>query len=426
MVVQEVHSALKVFDSFLQLDTGNEILQDTVRMRLTQALGGVTKPLSDEASIALRKVWSDEEDTTFYRSLRNIFNVLTNFPEWHNLTLKPSVLKVIAQLSSRVFLGEKVCRDPDWLKVMVNYTVDAMMASEVIRTWPPFLRPVVAPFLKSYRNIKSELDQAKNNINPVLEERRREKKTALISGKPIPYRNDAMEWMEQTANGRPYDQTAMQLTLSVLSIHTTSDMTTQAIFDLCGREELVQELQKKIISVLSQEGWKKAALYKLQLMDSFLKESQRMKPSNIVSLCRVAQENIKLNDGTQIVKGTSLAIPTNWTWDETNYENANTFDLYRFLKKRQTPGQGTHAQLVTPSAEHLGWGLGNHACPGRFFAANQMKIFLCHVLLKYDFKLADGSVPQLRRQGFALSADKSANISLRRRHEEIILEDITD
>jgi hypothetical protein len=59
---------------------------------------------------------------------------------------------------------------------MVNYTVDAMMASEAIRTWPPFLRPAVAPFLKSYRNIKSELGQAKNNINPVLEERRREKK----------------------------------------------------------------------------------------------------------------------------------------------------------------------------------------------------------------------------------------------------------
>jgi hypothetical protein len=73
----------------------------------------------------------------------------------------------------------------------------------------------------------------------------------------------------------------MQLTLSVLAIHTTSDMTTQALFDLCGREELVQELRKEIISVLSQEGWKKAALYKLQLMDSFLKESQRMKLSNI-------------------------------------------------------------------------------------------------------------------------------------------------
>ncbi|KAJ5906717.1 cytochrome P450, partial [Penicillium subrubescens] len=68
-IVQEVHSSLKAFDPFLQLDSGNEIFQDAVHMRLTQALGvtyelfvgGVTKPLSDEASIALLKVWTDED-----------------------------------------------------------------------------------------------------------------------------------------------------------------------------------------------------------------------------------------------------------------------------------------------------------------------------------------------------------------------------
>ena len=90
-----------------------------------------------------------------------------------------------------------------------------------------------------------------------------------------------MEWMKQIAKGRPYNQAAMQLALSVVAIHTTSDMITQIVFDLCGRETLIQELRQEIISVISQEGWKKTALYKLQLMDSFLKESQRMKPINI-------------------------------------------------------------------------------------------------------------------------------------------------
>lgn len=132
-------------------------------------------------------------------------------------------------------MSDRVCRDPDWLKVMVHYTVDAVVASEDIRLWPPFLRTIVAPFLVSYRKIKSELGEAKNIINSILEERRIEKETALRSGKPIPYNNDAMEWMEQTAKGRPYDQATMQLTLSVVAIHKTSDMTTQAIFDLCRR-----------------------------------------------------------------------------------------------------------------------------------------------------------------------------------------------
>ena len=113
-------------------------------------------------------------------------------------------------------------------------------------------------------------------------------------------------------------------------------------------------------------------------------------------------------------------------WDATIYENPKTFDPYRFLKLRQTSDLGAHAQLVSPSPEHLGFGLGIHACPGRFFAANEMKIALCHILLKYDVKPAEGSVPKLRRYGIFLQADQKAKVSIRRRQEEIILEDVCD
>ncbi|CDM29941.1 Cytochrome P450 [Penicillium roqueforti FM164] len=38
---------------------------------------------------------------------------------------------------------------------------------------------------------------------------------------------------------------------------------------------------------------------------------------------------------------------------------------------RDVPGQQTVAQIVAPSPIHLGWGFGQHACPGRSFAANE-------------------------------------------------------
>jgi cytochrome P450 len=110
-------------------------------------------------------------------------------------------------------------------------------------------------------------------------------------------------------------------------------------------------------------------------------------------------------------------------WDSEFYENPLSFDPYRFWKMRQTPGRENHAPLVCSSPEHMGFGFGNHACPGRFFASNEIKIFLCHMLLKYDFKLAEGSDPSPQRYGFAWNANPQAKISIRRRRGEVVLED---
>lgn len=118
-------------------------------------------------------------------------------------------------------------------------------------------------------------------ITPILGERRHARKSASQGHGTSPCYNDAMEWLEQVSRGRPYDPAAIQLTFSLAAIHITSDMMTQAIYYLCGKDELVQELRNEVISVLSKEGWKKTAMYKLQMMDSFLKESQRLKPIDI-------------------------------------------------------------------------------------------------------------------------------------------------
>jgi hypothetical protein len=126
---------------------------------------------------------------------------------------------------------------------------------------------------------------------------------------------------------------------------------------------------------------------------------------------RLALEDIKLSDGTLIPKGSSLLVSSHKMWDPDVYPNPETFDPYRFLRLRDTPGHETSAQLVSPSPEHLGFGYGKHACPGRFFAANEVKIALCHILLKYDFKLPDGYTQTVRRRGISLSADPSAGSS---------------
>lgn len=66
--------------------------------------------------------------------------------------------------------------------------------------------------------------------------------------------------------------------------------------------------------------------------------------------------------------------------------DATSFDGYRFLRKRAEPGQNNSWQFATVSLDHLGFGYGKHACPGRFLAGTEIKIALAHLLLNYNWK----------------------------------------
>ncbi|CBF80737.1 hypothetical protein AN8530.2 [Aspergillus nidulans FGSC A4] len=390
---QDFHAGIHGFEPFEQGTRSDQIVSDVVRMKLTQSLGNVTKPLSDETAIALQKNWTDEAD-------------------WHTIPVKKTVLDIVAQLSSKVFLGDQICRNPEWLRITVAYTVDSFLAAQALRMWPTFMRRLVAPFIPGVQKIRAELEEARRIILPVLEKRKAEKQTAIAAGKTPARYNDAMEWMEQCAKGRPYDAAVSQLSLSLGAIHTTSDMLTQVLYDICGHSDLVDELRQEVLTVIAAEGWQKTTLYKLKLMDSVLKESQRVKPIGIV----------KLSDGTVIPKNANLIVSSQRMWDESIYPSPDKFDPYRFLRLRETPGHETSAQFVSPSPDHMGFGFGKHSCPGRFFAANEIKIALCHILLKYDFRLTEEwRNPRPIASGAGLTAEPRATMEIRRRKEEIQL-----
>ena len=80
--------------------------------------------------------------------------------------------------------------------------------------------------------------------------------------------------------------------------------------------------------------------------------------------------------------------------DETIYEDPSKFDGFRFVKMKERQRQdGSNASsekrfdIVTLSVNFLGFGYGRHACPGRFFVANEMKLMLAHIVLTYEVKL---------------------------------------
>ena len=79
--------------------------------------------------------------------------------------------------------------------------------------------------------------------------------------------------------------------------------------------------------------------------------------------------------------------------DPNIYPEPEKFDIYRFIRMREQPQGANKAQFVATSPEHLHFGHGMHACPGRFFAATELKLMMAHLITHYDFKLEKNEYP---------------------------------
>jgi len=231
-----------------------------------------------------------------------------------------------------------------------------------LNSYPAISRRIIAPYLTRVQALREQVREARGLIGKVLNERAK-----LEAKGEKPEYVDAIEWFKDVAHGRHYDPVHVQLTLSFVAIHTTADMITQLMFDLAQSPEYIQPLREEVIAVLGKDGWKKISLYKLKLLDSAMKESQRLRPINDTALRRIVLKKIKLSDGTVLRPNQVFAATSTQHWDPQIYPNADKFVADRFLKMRAEPGKENIGQFVSTSVNHLGFGHGNHACPGRFF-----------------------------------------------------------
>lgn len=109
---------------------------------------------------------------------------------------------------------------------------------------------------------------------------------------------------------------------------------------------------------------------------------------------------ITLSNGQYIPNGCIIEVASHSVMNDPELvEDPKVFDPLRFYKKRRQEelsgaGKATAGatnQLVSVTTGNLMWGHGRHACPGRFFATNELKMIFGRALLNYDIKLEDGA-----------------------------------
>lgn len=188
---------------------------------------------------------------------------------------------MVARLSSLVFLGQKLCRDTEWLDISVNYTIHGFMAARDLRLWPSILRPVVQWFLPSTKKVRGDVRRAKEIIQKEVRTRELIRQGKLAEETPRTHA-DCLDWIDEVAAGRPIDATQAQIGFSMAAIHTTSNLLTNVMYDLTAYPEFIQPLRDEIRQIVEEDGvLKKTSLTKMKLMDSVMKESQRVNPASI-------------------------------------------------------------------------------------------------------------------------------------------------
>lgn len=99
------------------------------------------------------------------------------------------------------------------------------------------------------------------------------------------------------------------------------------------------------------------------------------------------------------------------------YPSPDEFHPWRFSEMREASADDAlKHQAVNTSKEYLTFGLGKHACPGRFFAVNELKSMMAYIVMHYDVKMKEEGVrPANFIKGLSVFPNPMAMVLFRKR-----------
>lgn len=235
--------------------TTSHLSFEAVRNRFTPKIGHMLPALIDELDYSLPKI-------------------LPPCKDWTAVDLNNVMTRVISQLTSRTWVGLELARTEDWHNVNLDTTANIFATAITLKLFPAFLQPVVAPLLPMRRNLRQGVKRVHAYLVPLIEARKRLPDGS--DGRP----DDMLQWMLDAAEGEESDpeNLATRYVYAVIgSLFTVSAALVDCMYDLAAYPEHLEPLREELRRVLKEDGgWRKGTPGKLELMDSFMKESQRV------------------------------------------------------------------------------------------------------------------------------------------------------
>lgn len=330
-------------------------------------------------------VFSERIQIAFKNGMESLFDIKKG--EERVINIWDTLTVLVASMSCPCFAGSKVGYNKELNVRMAAFTQKVIRAGAAVTLLPEWASNFI---VKRFLSVEEEMDLIMKLLVPELEKIRDGVEGA---DDEVTFTSMALKLPTEDGSQRSVKNAAYFFNaIALASIHTTSHFTSFALHELSCRPELMQALREEL-ATLSERIPETVAT--LPLMDSFFRESLRHN-GDFLGMRHLALEDTKISSGHVIPKGSLVVcavdqihcderfLPDYEVTDEAKarYSPLDQFDAYRFY--------GKNIKSTTLGLEYLAFGLGAHACPGRFFAANEIKYIISEIITRFNIRTKSG------------------------------------
>ncbi|KAF2970323.1 hypothetical protein GQX73_g3176 [Xylaria multiplex] len=378
--------ALNIPTTFLRPEIGlNPAHEPVVRRDLTAHLDRLEADIWEEVGMALEVVWGKDSQS------------------WREVNLDHTIRRVVARAANRVFVGDKLCRNDDYIENSIRYVTQVSAVGLLMNLFPSWVKRFVGVIFTT--PIRITYSRCSKHLIPVFSE--------LTSMESSAYPCLFSSWLVTNADKfslsspeRTPDYLSRRImALNFAAIHTSTMTTCNLLLDVFSSVSSKSFLYEE--SLDSSSRWDKICnrtrLNQMPRLDSALRESLRLWGVVAKAMSRkiIHPDGAILPTGQHLPQGVTVCI-SGWGLhhDEAIYPQPFEFVHDRFMrtlidgqeKAKGEKGASTRSSTATAveiDERFVTWGVGKHACPGRFFAVDVVKIILAHVLLEYEVEILD-------------------------------------